>query len=153
ARVAGIGIYLHWTFLLLLAWITFVHFTHGDSALEAARGVAVVLALFGCIVLHELGHALTARRFGIATRDITLLPIGGVARLEQMPEQPWQEFLVAIAGPAVNVVIAIILGIVLAVSGQISSLGQLFSAVRDFRILQDSALLQLLVVNVVLVLF
>lgn len=104
--VSGIGIRLHWTFLLLVAGIFAFYMVQGDSVAAALVGVGLILAVFGCVVLHELGHALTARRFDVPTRDITLYPIGGVARLQRIPEEPMKEFWIAVAGPAVNVVIA-----------------------------------------------
>jgi Zn-dependent protease len=112
----GIGIYLHWTFLLLPLWVFYSNLKSGGVDL-ALFSVAMVGAVFGCVVLHELGHALMARRFGIPTRSITLYPIGGVARLERMSERPAEEFWIAVAGPAVNVAIAGILGMVLYLAG------------------------------------
>src|SRR5688572_17016673 len=106
--VSGIGIYVHITFLILVAWIGAMFFQSG-GAVHAFHGVGLILAVFACVILHELGHALTAQRFGIRTKDIILLPIGGVARLERIPREPGREFLIAIAGPLVNVVIASLL--------------------------------------------
>jgi Zn-dependent protease len=104
----GIGLYVHWTFLLIPALVLIANLGHGLLAALLASGVVAVFVftLFGCVLLHELGHALMARTYGIGTRDITLYPIGGVARLEGMGSHPGQEFAIAIAGPLVNVVIA-----------------------------------------------
>jgi Zn-dependent protease len=108
----GIPVYLHWTFGLILIFAFYQGYTEGAGMLSAFLTLGVLIALFGCVLLHEFGHSLTARRYGVNTQDIILTPIGGIARLERMPEKPVQEFLVAIAGPMVNVVIAILLFII-----------------------------------------
>jgi stage IV sporulation protein FB len=107
-RVLGTEIRLHLTFLLLLAWIGLAHGMRGGTA-AALDGVLCIALIFACVLLHEFGHVIAARRYGIATPDITLLPIGGIARLERIPEKPSEELVVALAGPAVNVAIAAVL--------------------------------------------
>jgi Zn-dependent protease/predicted transcriptional regulator len=110
-RFFGIDVFVHATFFLLLAWFVGTAYLQTRSAAVALDQLIFILLVFTIVVMHEYGHALTARAFGVQTRDITLLPIGGVARLERIPENPIQEFLIAIAGPAVNVVLAILCGI------------------------------------------
>lgn len=144
--VTGIPIYVHSTFLLVIAWVFWVYLSQGQSLWSAAAGAWFVLVLFGCVVLHELGHALAARRYGIKTRDITLLPIGGVARLERMPEDPGQELWVALAGPAVNVVIA-------AAVGTWMGFGGLLEPVARLSLTGGPFLERLMVVNLFLALF
>ncbi len=101
----GIGLFVHWTFALLLVWVGFLGLSSGGFA-GAVFSILLIVALFACVTLHELGHSLAARRYGIPTRSITLYPIGGVAALARIPENPKQELVIALAGPIVNVVIA-----------------------------------------------
>jgi Zn-dependent protease/predicted transcriptional regulator len=145
-RIAGIDVFVHATFLILVAWVWLTYALQRRAFNDFLHGLGFILTVFGIIVLHELGHALAARRYGIQTRDITLLPIGGVARLERMPEDPKQELVVALAGPAVNVVIVIALTLVL-------SSAALFGTLRQMQLTGGGFLVQLLWVNVWLVLF
>lgn len=146
ARLAGIDVYVHSTFLILLAWVALSHYLESRNVAAMMAGLLFILTLFGVIVLHELGHALTARRFGIRTRDITLLPIGGVARLERMPDDPRQELLVALAGPAVNVVIAAALLALLQLTSGLEPLGAL-------SVTQGSFVERIMLVNMFLAAF
>ncbi|MCS7303882.1 MAG: site-2 protease family protein [Thermoguttaceae bacterium] len=145
-QIAGIDIYIHWTFWILILWLLGVHLVQGQSVHAAVQGVGLVLAVFGCVVLHELGHALAARRFGIQTRDITILPIGGVARLERIPEEPAQELWVALAGPMVNLVIAA--GIF-----ALQLFAHSWASATDLRVVGGNFLSKLMAINVGLALF
>ncbi|GAB4355288.1 MAG: site-2 protease family protein [Oricola sp.] len=145
AKVAGSEIRIHLTFFLLLLWIGIASFQHGGQA-AAVDGVLFIIAVFACVVLHELGHAVAARRYGIRTPRITLLPIGGVAELEKMPEKPMEEVVVAIAGPLVNIVIAAVLILFLGAHPDLAT-------VSNIEDPQPGFLARLAVVNVVLVLF
>lgn len=145
-RIAGIPVFVHWTFFILIAFIVFGHVQAGHDLMATLEGVGFILALFGCVVLHELGHALAARRYGVPTTDITLLPIGGVARLQRIPEQPSQELVVAIAGPLVNVVIV---GLLLLIGVRLPQA----SAVDPETLINTGFFSNLLMVNIFLVLF
>ena len=145
AKVAGIPIRVHATFLIFLVFI-FIVLARGQSPALALETVGFFLALFACVVLHELGHAMAARRYGVRTRDITLLPIGGVARLERIPEKPSQEITVALAGPAVNFLIAAVLLTILLGAG-----GSQF--LENPTALQGNFLARLFAYNVFLALF
>src|SRR5512142_725469 len=145
-RILGINVYIHATFLLLLGFVGLEHWLAAHTLEAALNGVLFFGGLFLCVLLHEYGHALAARRFGIATRDITLLPIGGLARLERMPDKPSQELVVAIAGPLVNVVIAVSLFLGLYLSGHWQPLSSLTTT-------SGNLVERLLAVNVFLVLF
>jgi len=126
-RLAGIGVYVHWSFWILPVWILLSTVSNGSGWAAGLSAVIFVFAIFGCVVLHELGHALMARHYRIGTRDITLYPIGGVASLERMPTRPSQELAIALAGPAINVAIAVALfaGALLTGPGNLAPVGDL----------------------------
>ncbi|MEQ1746711.1 MAG: site-2 protease family protein [Saprospiraceae bacterium] len=104
----GIPVHLHWSFGLIFLYALWVGYSDGLDFQNTLWLMIAYVALFGCVLLHEYGHALTARRYGVRTQDIVITFIGGIARLERMPEKPKQEFLVAVAGPLVNVVLAVL---------------------------------------------
>lgn len=146
-RILGIDIYVHLTFFLLLAYIVFANYMKTRDWSIALWEMGFITIAFAIVVMHEYGHALAARAFGVGTHDITLLPIGGVARLERIPENPVQELIIAVAGPAVNVVLAATCFVGLIYTGQ-----PLFPTGNELLI--DGSLLQrLFLVNVGLVVF
>lgn len=107
-KVAGIGIFIHWTFSLIILFIIFMNYRAGQNTTQIIWSVVFILCIFITVLLHELGHALAAKNYNIKTKDITLLPIGGLARLERIPEKPTEELIVAFAGPLVNIALAFI---------------------------------------------
>jgi Zn-dependent protease len=137
----GIQVKIHWSFWILVLVVLMQ--TGGENTVGV---LAFLAAIFSFVLLHEFGHALAARRFGIQTRDITLLPIGGLARLERMPTNPRQELIIALAGPAVNVVLAIALGLMILAQRSLSSLWPADGG-------NSTMLQQLMLVNIVLVVF
>ncbi|MDR3639438.1 MAG: site-2 protease family protein [Isosphaeraceae bacterium] len=125
-RIAGINVFLHPSLLLLLAYF--------GAMQGGVESILLVAAVFGCVLLHEFGHALTARQFGIETEDITLYPIGGVARLRRLPRAPGAELLITLAGPAVNLAIALALGVAL-VAGAVVGIWQVLPLAGFVRLL------------------
>lgn len=144
--VRGIAVSVHWTFLLLILWIVIQNLRTGAATGAIIWTVAFVMAIFLCVILHELGHAFAAQHYGIRTRDIILYPIGGVARLETIPRKPKQELVVALAGPLVNLVIA-------AVLLPWSAIPSMEGAETEFQIGPDNFLFAFASVNIWLALF
>ncbi|HJR15332.1 MAG TPA: site-2 protease family protein [Gemmatimonadales bacterium] len=146
-RIGGTEVKVHLTFLLFLVWWAVTGYQQ-DGASGALAAAFWLLAVFGCILLHEFGHIFTARRFGVRTPDVILLPIGGVARLERIPEEPRQELLIAIAGPAVTAIIALVLYVIIRLSGNDAGLGDL-SPSRPFLSLLMNVNVYLLLFNLI----
>jgi Zn-dependent protease/CBS domain-containing protein len=146
AEISGIAVSVHATFPLLVVWFAVAYWFESGSLTRVASGIALLLLLFGCVLLHELGHALTARRFGFSTREITLLPIGGLARLERLPDDPRQSLWITLAGPAVNIAIALLLFLVLQLSGT-------WQPITPASLMDAPFLERLMLVNVSLVIF
>lgn len=147
-RPFGIRVSVHWTFLLIIAWVIFIDIQQGFKVQQIIYSVVFILFIFLCVVIHELSHSLAARRYGIPTRSITLLPIGGVADLQKMPEQPKQELVVSIAGPLSNLFIALVLWVTLSLTGNFQV------ATTDFTaITRDNFLIVLTFANLLLALF
>lgn len=150
--ISGIKIIVHWTFFFLILWIVFDELKRGGTTQSILFNVAFVLAVFICVVLHELGHALMAKRFGVNTKKITLLPIGGMASLDKIPESPKQELMVVIAGPLVNVAIAILIYLFVPIHELANiSLTENLETFSELTLL--NFLLYLFIVNVGLVIF
>jgi len=148
-KLAGIDIFIHWTFSLLILFIIYNSFRNGYNLIQTLWSILFVLSIFVTVVMHELGHALAAKNYGIKTKDITLLPIGGLARLEKLPEKPVEELVVAFAGPLVNVVLALMTGFVISIPDDPDMLTAKLSGGVDGH----NFLLNFFIVNIVLAIF
>ena len=142
ARIAGVDVRVHATMLLLLGWVVLEHARTGGMGL-LGEGLLLIASVFGLVTLHEFGHVLMARRYGVRTRDVTLLPIGGVSNMEKLPERPREEIAVALAGPMVNVAIAALLLLTLIAA-------QLVVDVRVLQVVGGPFLAKLMVINLTL---
>lgn len=145
ARIAGIDVFLHWTFIVLLLGVFVAGIRTIGRSEDSLNGFIFIVLLFLFVLLHEFGHALMGKRFGVKTNHITLLPIGGVAAMEHIPEKPWQEMLIAFAGPAVNFVLAIFFLILLAFTGHVPAISDWWSPVSN-----DNMIYSLFTTNVML---
>lgn len=151
-KIANIKIQIHWTFLFLILWIIAEELRRNGSIESVFFNITFIVFLFLFVILHELGHALTAKHFDIATKKITLLPIGGIASLEKIPEDPKQELLVSIAGPLVNVVIATILFFFISFKNLTNkNLEELIEYLNNFTL--QNFILYLFIVNVAMFVF
>lgn len=150
--VKGIKLEVHWTFVLLLVWVAFIEFRTSGDIKRVLISEGFVLALMCCVVLHELGHAFMARRFNVLTTRIVLLPIGGVATMDKISEKPRQELLIALAGPAVNLVIALLLALILPIKSYFN-FGDIVLEERLFEPSLVNFLFYLFIANLLLVLF
>jgi Zn-dependent protease/CBS domain-containing protein len=147
-NIAGIGIFIHWSFSLIIAYIIYSNYRAGHNAEQIMWSVIFVLSIFITVFLHELGHALAAKKYNIKTKDITLLPIGGLARLERIPEKPSEELVVAIAGPLVNIALAVITGLFITIPDLKELTVQLTGGVN-----QSNFFLNFFIVNIWLAIF
>lgn len=145
----GIRVSVHWTFLLIIAWVVFLNLQQGAGMQQIIYSILFIIAIFICVVIHELSHSLMARRYGIPTRSITLLPIGGLADLQKMPEEPKQEFAVSVAGPLSNIAIALFISLILLITQNINLSTADFQAItgKNFFIILMFANLMLAVFN------
>jgi len=148
---ADIPVFIHWTFWLLGIFLAYYGWSAELDSSEFLVFIFLFLALFGCVVFHEYGHALMARYFGVKTRDIILLPLGGMARLERLPHKPMQEFLVAAAGPVVNLLLALIFGIILFFDNESDFLVRIFTRRGALILVWDKVITILFLLNISLV--
>jgi Zn-dependent protease/predicted transcriptional regulator len=147
--IRGIGVFVHWTFSLLIAFIIYINYRTGYNALQTAWSVLFILCVFVTVFLHELGHSFAAKLFNIETKDITLLPIGGVSRLESLPEKPKEELIITFAGPLVNIVLAFITGLFITFPATSAALAQELST----GVNGNNFFLNFFIVNIILAVF